>query len=84
MSWKYPTQVPFTRHEQLLAVNNVQDVLACNAQPVFVAVATCLRQAPSLPYTDRVVENVAGAWSRPIFGVGVDRVCSAERLVVVD
>lgn len=41
----------------LLARANREDaVLARNARPVFTAVATLLSRAPSLPYTDLVVE----------------------------
>lgn len=43
----------------LLAEDNPDDaVLAHNARPVMTAVATRLRQAPSLPYTDPVEETV--------------------------
>ncbi|ONI92800.1 hypothetical protein ALI22I_01880 [Saccharothrix sp. ALI-22-I] len=44
-----------------LAQDNADDaVLARNARPVMAAVATRLRDAPSLPYTDEVVETVDG------------------------
>ncbi|MFI7680487.1 hypothetical protein HFP15_30975 [Amycolatopsis sp. K13G38] len=46
---------------QFLAQDNVDDaVLARNARPVMAAVAVLLREAPSLPYTDEVVETVDG------------------------
>lgn len=44
-----------------LAQDNVDDaVLARNARPVMAAVAVRLREAPSLPYTDEVIETVDG------------------------
>lgn len=42
-----------------LAQDNLDDaVLARNARPVMAAVATQLREAPSLPYADHIVETV--------------------------
>lgn len=44
-----------------LAQDNVDDtVLERNARPVMAAVAVRLRDAPSLPYTDEVIETVDG------------------------
>ncbi|NKQ54585.1 hypothetical protein HFP15_17020 [Amycolatopsis sp. K13G38] len=46
---------------RMLREDNDEDaVLARNATPVFEAVAVLMRQAPSMPYTDFVVENVSG------------------------
>lgn len=46
---------------QFLACGNPDAaVLARNADPVMAAVADRLREAPSLPYTDRIVETVNG------------------------
>lgn len=45
----------------MLREDNDEDaVLARNATPVFEAVAVLVRRAPSLSYTDFVVENVSG------------------------
>lgn len=45
----------------MLAQDSPDDaVLARNARPIMAAVAAQLREAPSLPYTDVVTENVSG------------------------
>ncbi|MBB2499476.1 MULTISPECIES: hypothetical protein [Amycolatopsis] len=46
---------------RMLRCDNDEDaVLARNATPVFEAVAVLMRRAPSMPYTDFVVENISG------------------------